>query len=149
MDLGGEYRAQEPEVQQKGSVREELRMQSFASKVKTTVRAAVLDSWTSRQPMLKALTTVYTCPCAHTRESKIFSKNLIYSFKHQSNILGKIKTWLDFLTCILWVSIVSNFNYIWPVGDRGCADCSELKASKGLKTQPWWPLKSLSLSFGA
>lgn len=109
----------------------------------------MLDSWTGRQPMLKALTAVYTCPCAHTRESKIFSKNLIYFFKIQSSILGKIKTLLDFLTHILWVSIVFNFNYIWPVGGRGYADCSELKASKGLKTQPWWPLKSLSLSFGA
>lgn len=85
----------------------------------------------------------------HKRESKFFFKNLIYFFKHQSSILGKIRTLLDFLTRILWVSIVFNFNYIWPVGGMGCADCSELKASKGLKIQPWWPLKSLSLSFGA
>lgn len=87
--------------------------------------------------------------CTHKKESKNFSKNLIYFSKHQSSILGKIKILLDFLTRILWVSIVFNFNYIWPVGGRGCTVCSELKASKGLKTQPWWPLKSLSLSFGA
>lgn len=57
------------EVQPKGSIREEVTMESFAGKVRTTLRATGLDSRNGGQPAFKALTVV----CAlhvHTRERK-------------------------------------------------------------------------------
>lgn len=56
------------EVQPKGSIREEVTMESFAGKVRTTLRATGLDSRNGGQPAFKALTVVCAHPCAHTRE---------------------------------------------------------------------------------
>ena len=52
-------------------------------------------------------------------------------------------TYLLFFTlgCILpKINPCFNFNYIWPVGGRGCAICSELKASKGVNPGGHWSL---------